>query len=380
MGVSGRLLPEWVVRWGGSTVYQGVLGFPHFSGEVSIVQTGSYISAGTNYNAPLSVGRAQPRAACDRCTVIFPTLGIMLKHRAHCNGKLSVDKPLIRTTTIEPTVSITRRLTETESARSFVRTNCDRAFAYPQRPGIHLQVHTDEKVFACGQCEKSYASLRSLRNHERSHKAKSSYSCPYCDKRFKKAGHRWFHLAAHTNTSPFDCLFCPEKFKRFAPLSMHLQEKHAGQKAKAIFQRNKSGKDAFACPQCHKTFSTPHSLKTHMLAHSGETPHECTHCSRKYRTQQQLATHMSIHLGVKPYPCFWCDRQYSRADSWRIHLHTHNVVKPFLCENCKAQFATLRQLTLHQNRQRQCLFSCPYCKKKSGNKFLMKIHIETHDK
>ena len=346
------------------------------------MQTGSYISAGTNYNAPLSVGRAQPRAACDRCTGIFPTLGIMLKHRAHCNSKLTVARPLIRTTSIEPAVSINRRLTETESAGSFVRTNCDRAFAYPRRLGVHLQVHTDEKVLDCSQCKKSFASLRSLRNHERSHRAGAHgpYSCPYCDTRFNRAGHRWSHLAAHTNTRPFDCLFCPEKFKRFAPLSKHLQDKHAGQKAKAFFQRNKSGKDALACPQCHKTFSTPYSLKIHMLLHSGETPYECTHCSRKYRTQQQLATHMSIHLGVKPYPCFWCDRQYSRIAYWRVHVHTHNVVKPFLCENCKEQFATFRELTLHQNRQKQCLFSCPYCEKKSGYKFLMKIHIETHDK
>lgn len=44
MGASGRLLPELVVRWGGSTVHQEVLGFLHLSGEVSIVQTGSYIS------------------------------------------------------------------------------------------------------------------------------------------------------------------------------------------------------------------------------------------------------------------------------------------------------------------------------------------------
>lgn len=165
----------------------------------------------------------------------------MLKHRAHCNGKLSVDKPLIRTTSIEPTVSITRRLTETEtkSAGPFVRTNCHRVVAYPQRLGIHLQVHTDEKVLARSQCKKSFASLRSLSNHEQSHRAESSYSCPYCDTRFKKACHRF---AAHTNTSPFDCLFCPEKFKRFAQLLMHLQDKHAGQKAKAIFQRNKGEK------------------------------------------------------------------------------------------------------------------------------------------
>ena len=344
------------------------------------MQTGSNISAGTNYNAPLSVGGAQPRATCDRCAVIFPNLGIMLKHRAHCNGKLSVDKPLTGTIPIEPTVSITRRLTETESAKSYVCIKCDRAFAHPHCLAVHLQVHTRERVFTCSQCKKSFTGLRGLRNHERSHTAKSPYSCPYCDKNFKRACHRWTHLAAHTNTSPFDCLFCPKKFKRFVPLSRHLQDKHPGQKAKAIFQRNKSGKEAFTCPQCHKALSSSYSLKSHMFIHSGETPYECAHCSRKYRTQQQLATHMPLHLGVKPYPCSWCDRQFSRADSLRIHLHTHNVVKPFLCENCKEQFATFTELTLHQNRQSQCLFSCPYCEKKSGNKVLMKIHIGTHDK
>ena len=347
------------------------------------MQTGLNNNAGFSSNTPPLLGHAQPPATCDRCAVTFSTLGIMLKHRAQCDGELSVDKShhiITMPSVTEPTVSITKRRTskKTDPAKPFVCPTCNKAFAKRQYLDSHRPVHTKEKAYTCHQCNKKFARISNLREHERIHLA-ASYPCPYCNRKFKQSNNRKSHMMTHTEGGSYDCLYCQEKFTRFARLSEHLQKSHARRIKTASVQSSKQmKKKGTACEVCQKVFTVPESLKAHKLTHTGERPYPCPRCPSKFRSMGHLTSHMSIHTGVKAYACYWCHKQFSQARSWRTHLYTHNMDKPFVCDNCKEQFATSKELVVHRMRHRQRIFSCPHCEKKSTSSSVIKIHISTH--
>lgn len=361
--ISDRILRQWVVNmdWNNHPAPE-VFCFPHFFVEIAIVQTGLNNSAVFSSNTPLLPGHAQPPATCDRCAVTFSTLGIMLKHRAQCDGELSVDKSHhIKTmpSVTEPTVSITKRRTreETDPAKPFVCPICHKAFAKHQHLSSHRPVHTKEKAYTCHQCNKKFSRISNLREHERIHLA-ASYPCPYCNSKFKQSNNRQAHMMSHTQTGPYDCLYCQEKFTRFAQLSEHLKKSHAGRVKTVPVQSSKQmKKKGTACEVCKKVFTVPESLKAHRLVHSGERPYQCPRCPKKFRSMGHLTSHMSTHTGVKAYGCHWCHKQFSQARSLRTHVYTHNIDKPFVCDNCQEQFATYRELVVHRMRHRQRVLS-----------------------
>ncbi|KAI8327227.1 hypothetical protein EDC96DRAFT_532371 [Choanephora cucurbitarum] len=53
----------------------------------------------------------------------------------------------------------------------------------------------------------------------------------------------------------------------------------------------------YSCSVCHKRFTRPSSLTTHMYSHTGEKPFECTveGCGRKFSVVSNLRRHAKIH-------------------------------------------------------------------------------------
>ncbi|CAB3240336.1 unnamed protein product [Arctia plantaginis] len=65
--------------------------------------------------------------------------------------------------------------------------------------GIHMNVHTKEKVYSCQTCGAQFFYLYSFTRHQLTHTGEKPFKCPLCDKRFTQKTsmqlhHRTFHL------------------------------------------------------------------------------------------------------------------------------------------------------------------------------------------
>ena len=109
---------------------------------------------------------------------------------------------------------------------------------------------------SCDLCPKTFTDRSSLYRHKKTH-AGVKFNCPQCDKSFSQNGNLKTHSLIHTGGKQQFCDLCPKTFTDRSSLYHH-KKTHAGVK--------------FNWPQCDKSFSLKHHLKTHSLIHTQEKP------------------------------------------------------------------------------------------------------------
>ncbi|OMH85732.1 Zinc finger protein [Zancudomyces culisetae] len=64
-----------------------------------------------------------------------------------------------------------------------------------------------------------------------------------------------------------------------------------------VAQFSSSQRKRYLCNICHKLFSRPSTLATHMHSHTGEKPYKCTykHCGKSFSVMSNLRRHQKIH-------------------------------------------------------------------------------------
>ena len=130
---------------------------------------------------------------------------------------------------------------------------------------------------------------------------------------------------------PHVCVVCDKRFTRKEGLSVH-SKLHTGQ-------------NVYSCPQCGKTFSIRHNLKTHLYIHSNK--YQCQECGKCFRSSQVLTEHRRRHSGEKPYECTVCSKRFARSCDLLVHSRIHSGEKPYKCLVCGKAFGRSDHLNRH---------------------------------
>ncbi|XP_054851341.1 zinc finger protein 646 [Eublepharis macularius] len=78
---------------------------------------------------------------------------------------------------------------------------------------------------------------------------------------------------------PYKCKQCPRSYRHAGSLVNHRRTHEVG---------------LFPCLLCHKDFSNPMALKSHLRNHTEEKRHKCRDCGRGFRISSQLSSHRCV--------------------------------------------------------------------------------------
>uniref|UniRef100_UPI0037E867AE zinc finger protein 37 homolog n=1 Tax=Semicossyphus pulcher TaxID=241346 RepID=UPI0037E867AE len=142
-----------------------------------------------------------------------------------------------------------------------------------------------------------------------------------------------FHFDTHTGKTAFKCDTCGKTFKSRSGFQRHINV-HTDEKP-------------YLCKTCGKGFKCNSQLRIHMRMHTGEKPYSCKTCGKDFRHSGNLRIHMRTHTGEKPYSCKTCGKDFRHSGNLRIHMRTHTDEKPYSCKICGKDFKWNSQLTIH---------------------------------
>ena len=159
------------------------------------------------------------------------------------------------------------------------------------------------------------------------------------------------------------------------------------------------------CRYCGKNFTRPHSLKRHLLIHTGERPYECDICQARFNQTTHLRSHKKnchdifwIFLQVSEKICPYCGKQFQSPFATRRHILIHTNEKPYKCEICGTGFVQKVHLKSHLERKHKLKYTtemlswklkkwlffqamtkiCPYCGKHFPTPYATRRHILKH--
>lgn len=102
---------------------------------------------------------------------------------------------------------------------------------------------------------------------------------------------------------------------------------------------------------CGEVFQKILDLKNHIKIHI-ERPHACEWpgCNKKYVNKHSVKVHMLSHTGERPYACEWpsCNKKFKQKSNLDKHVkRIHNAEKNYVCDICYQQFIDKSNLKMH---------------------------------
>lgn len=146
--------------------------------------------------------------------------------------------------------------------------------------------------------------------------------------------------------------------------------------------------EAFKCPECGKSMTTPKILQYHIQNHrpEEERPLKCNLCPRRFSYGSALVSHNQSHLPEVERTrnvCDECGRSYSSAKTLAEHVtarHTKMEPLAYVCHICAKRFTSKSNLgyhlTTHQPKIHQV--QCDQCNKWLKNKLCLRKHMVQH--
>ena len=86
-----------------------------------------------------------------------------------------------------------------------------------------------------------------------------------------------------------------------------------------------TGKSAFKCQECGKTFARNSKLKRHVDATHGGMKHKCQQCPKEYNQIDNLKTHVKITHEGRRFPCNQCSATFVRKRDLDSHIRKHKI-------------------------------------------------------
>ena len=121
------------------------------------------------------------------------------------------------------TISLLKRHVE-EQCETYKCGTCEKSFDTKSSLDEHSRTHEakEESHFQCKYCVKSYTDEETLRRHMRKHKRKlSSDKCYQCDKTFNHRVMLAMHMDTHSDPKLYQCKLCEETFDAKSDLKEH---------------------------------------------------------------------------------------------------------------------------------------------------------------
>ncbi|CAG4962191.1 unnamed protein product [Colias eurytheme] len=299
---------------------------------------------------------------CLMCFSIFPTRKLLLKHymteeSSKYNELLSkIDLNELSTTKIVNDVTMygckkcnkecrTQKLMTTHlmnvhcEERSFACKLCGRMYISAYDIMNHSKSH-GKKYYCSFKCGYSSSYAHILRNHEMYHKKMYKYKCDICGKKFQVRTWLEQHQNVHTDVRKYVCDICGAGFHMDRYLTSHKTAKHPETRA------NKP----YTCSHCSKIFHSRNSLILHLQENDMDTDYLCDICGKVMKNLKQLKAHRRTHNVERRYVCGTCNKSFKKRYNLRLHEMTHTDIK-IQCDLCEQTFAQRGGLIRHIARK-----------------------------
>ncbi|KAA0703564.1 Zinc finger protein 236 [Triplophysa tibetana] len=111
---------------------------------------------------------------------------------------------------------------------------CKKAFKRATHLKEHEYVHNKRpkansqkaKVFKCSNCDKAFAKPSQLERHIRTHTGERPFKCSLCDKAFNQKSALHVHRVKHTGEKPYRCEVCTIGFTQKSNMKLHMKRSH----------------------------------------------------------------------------------------------------------------------------------------------------------
>nr|XP_054760989.1 zinc finger protein 665-like [Lytechinus pictus] len=296
------------------------------------------------------VGPTIPLFPCPDCSLSFPSLKRLEKHRRKHTGE-----------------------------RPYNCKYCSKAFKETSSLNRHEIIHTGAKPHKCSICNRGFSDRGNLTKHELTHGIRGMdsmeniatwkpFSCQDCGKTFDQLGYLRYHMQMHEQKLSFQCKLCDRRFSKIANLKVHLKS-----------HINKEHQ----CDACFKSFRKESTLQAHQVnCNNTKKYFVCCKCNRVLCSKDSLQRHERMHLGLKPFKCPACHLSYGDKSTLKRHMVTHKGDGTVLfCKKCDAIFASQESLDEHVG-EKSCLelsHVCDKCGKTFTSRRSLAQHFRTHN-
>lgn len=159
----------------------------------------------------------------------------------------------------------------------------------------------------------------------------------------------------------------------FQPLKQSKQVEVKNESSQTARRQRKKYPNNKSCPICEKSFLRAAAMRRHLETHSEnrELKYKCSNCDKRFRDQYDMTRHnMRVHdkedVGSPPESensvdlnssissenkhCILCGKYFARYVDMERHMKSHSEDRPYSCPFCKKKFKNPYILKRHQSK------------------------------